>query len=130
MRGEIQYRERAKQIINMSGLRFPRGITPTDVDGAVEFDDKLFIWFEAKLEGADLPYGQRLYLERVCNAVAESGRVAVVLVIEHNTKSNEDIDAATCLVRERFYHGKWKPPENTVTCREAMDILYQFAGLV
>ena len=96
----------------------------------MEFDDRLFIWFEAKLRGAQMPHGQRLFLQRQRDAIASTGRMAVVLVLEHDTQPEEDIDVANCRVRELRHNGEWRPPQNRdLTCREAMDILYAMAGL-
>ena len=130
MRGVINNRERKKQIVDFSGLLFPNGITPTDGDGFVEFDDRLFIWFELKVEGAPIPYGQKLALERQCDAVAQTGRHAAVFIAEHDTAPDEDIDAASCSVRELRHLGEWRPPRQPVTLREAIDTMRNMAGLL
>lgn len=129
MRGKIQNRERAKQLRDFSGLRFG-SITPTDIDGFVEFGDKLFVWIEAKVVGASVCKGQRLALQRQCDAVQESGRTAAVLVIEHDTNPEEDIDFARCLVREYRFKGQWQYPTKPVTCREAIEKLLPTAGIL
>jgi hypothetical protein len=55
-RGKIQYRERARQIIDFSGIRYDN-ITPTDIDGFFEKADKAFVFYEYKLEGCEMPHG-------------------------------------------------------------------------
>ena len=105
-------------------LRFGN-ITPTDIDGFVEFRDKLFVWIEAKLSGAPVDFGQRMALERQCDAVGETGRKAVVLVIEHDTSPSDDIDFASCLVREWRYEKEWREPIRPITCRDAIDVLLE-----
>jgi len=130
MRGVIKNRERKRQIVDMSGLRFPNGITPTDGDGFIEFDDQLFVWFEFKVKDAPIPYGQRLALERQCDAVAETGRIATVFVAEHDTAPAEDIDAAACMVRELRFQRKWRPPRQPITLREAIDRMREMAGML
>lgn len=122
MRGEIQNRERARQLRDFTGLRFG-SITPTDIDGFVEFRDRLFVWIEAKLAGVPIEIGQRKALERQCDAIAETGRMAVVLVVEHDTEPTEDIDFASCPVREWRYLGEWRQPLRPIACREAIDRL-------
>lgn len=129
MRGEIQCKERARQIRDFTGLRFGT-ITPTDIDGFIEFRDRLFVWIEAKLEGEALPAGQRLALERNCDAVQESGRMAVVLVVEHDTAATEDIDFASCIVREYRLNGEWHTPIRLIRCRQAIEILLDKAQIL
>jgi hypothetical protein len=127
MRGEIQNRQRAAQLRDFSGLRFG-AVTPTDIDGFVEFGDRLFVWIEAKLRDTVMPAGQRLALERQCDAVAASGRRAVVLVIEHDVPPAEDIDFSVCPVRQYRVLGEWHEPAEAITCREAIEKLRGWAG--
>ena len=128
MRGEIQNRNRARQLRDFTGLRFG-SITPTDIDGFVEFRDRLFVWIEAKLTGALVGSGQRKALARQCDAIEESGRMAFVLVIEHDTEPEEDIDFASCPVREYRYHKEWREPTKPITCKAAIDKLLERAEI-
>lgn len=130
MRGEIENRERAKQLRDYTGLRWGN-ITPTDVDGLVEFDDKLFVFIEIKLNSTPLKKGQRVALARSCDAIAKTGRMAVVLIVEHNTPIGTDIDVAPCIVREFRMRKKWREPlRPPLTCRDAIDILLKQAGIL
>ena len=43
-RGVIQNRDRKKQIIDFSGLKYGK-ITPTDIDGLIEYKDKAMMFF-------------------------------------------------------------------------------------
>jgi len=129
MRGEIQNRARAQQIRDFTGLCWG-SITPTDIDGFVEFRDKLFVWIEAKLVGQDMDDGQRKALERACNAIAGTDRMSAILLIEHNEPCDKDIQFATCPVRQWFYKGEWRSPMRPVTCKEAIDKLLQEAGII
>ena len=128
MRGEIQHRERARQLRDFSGLRW-HNITPTDIDGFVEFRDRLFVFFEAKLKGKDVPQGQRKALERLCDIVSETGRLSAALILEHETMPVEDIDFASCPVCEYRYNGKWNEPIKAITCKAAIDILLDEAHI-
>ena len=128
MRGEIENKNRARQLRDFTGLRFGN-ITPTDIDGFVEFWDKLFVWIEAKVTGTELHYGQRLALERQCDAVAQTGRMAVVLVIDHDTPPEDDIDFATCPVRAYRYNKAWGEPREPITCKAAIDKLLEQADI-
>lgn len=129
MRGEIQNRERARQLRDFTGLRFGN-ITPTDIDGFVEFQDRLFVWMEAKLRDVPLCDGQRLALERLCDAVAATGRTAVVLILEHDTEPAQDIDFASCPVRELRYQHEWREPIRPIKCKEAINVLLNQVGIL
>ena len=63
-RGSIQFPDRARQLIDFSGLRYNK-ITPTDIDGFIEYHDEAIVFMEFKYGNAELPYGQKLALERL-----------------------------------------------------------------
>lgn len=133
-RGKIRNRERAKQLRDFTGLLF-KNITPTDIDAFVEFGDVLFVFIEAKQNGYSLPYGQKLGLERICDAIHrtenEKGRqrLAVLLVIEHETQCDEDIDCAEAPVVGIYQDARWETPQHKVNCREAIESLLIQVGL-
>ena len=108
--GEIKHPSRAKQLIDFSGLQYtsPHNgstITPTDIDGCIEWNDECFIFFEIKLKGKDVPYGQLLALQRLIDAISKP---AILLIATHETENcNEVIDAATCIVSRFYRDGKW-----------------------
>ena len=127
IRGKINNPKRAKQLHDFSGLRF-KNITPTDIDGFVEFQDKLFVLMEAKAGGAPLPGGQRLAIERLCLAITQSGRTAVALILTHNIPPEQEIDFAKCIVVEYWRDGAWHKGKGG-TCRVAIEYLLKQAGL-
>ena len=107
-RGTIQYKDRARQLIDYHNMRLPYNITPTDSDGEIEFRDKAWIFFEIKQEGKGLPEGQSLAFQRKINDIERGGKEAVLFVAEHDVIDPEiDIDAAACHVRTFFYKGEW-----------------------
>ena len=121
MRGRIQNRGRALQVNDFSNLRFENGITPTDLDGAVEWGNELFIFFELKHEGKELDYGQRLFFERMTDTLAQAGKVTSTMIADHYTAPHEDIDAAAAIVREYRGKGEWRKPESTTTVRQGFE---------
>jgi len=123
-RGAIQNRERYMQGRDFSGMRFPRNITPSDLDGVIEFSDKLFIFFEFKAEGAPMPTGQRLMLERLADTVCAAGKVGVAMICDHNQPSDIDIACHEAIVREYRYCLQWVQPRRRTTLYEAVSILY------
>ena len=106
-RGEIQFRKRAKQIIDFKDIRYGK-ITPTDIDGFFEHADKMFVFYEFKLDDAEVPAGQKLALERIVDGLSSAGKEAVLFLCRHNIKDTEkDIKAADTLVDKIYYNGKW-----------------------
>ena len=128
-RGEIHNRKRARQLRDFTGLRWGN-ITPTDIDGALDFRDIVKVYMEAKVHGEELPEGQRKFLERECDGMAMAGKVAVVLVLDHDTPPEEAIPFATCPVREYRFEGHWQKPMRPIECKAAIDILLDRAGLI
>lgn len=101
----IRDRDKAKQLVNFSGMQLGQGIYPTDIDGLIEYKDTLYILFEIKYKSPFLPAGQKLALERVVNDFTKAGKDAVVFVATHNVwNPYHDIRAEECVV-ERFYYG-------------------------
>lgn len=107
-RGMIQYRRRAKQIIDFHGLRLLGNITPTDSDGEIEYKNKAWVFIEIKQRGKKIPYGQKLALERKTDDIARGGKEAVLFVAEHDVWNVEmDVDAAACMVRSFYFRSSW-----------------------
>lgn len=105
-RGLIQNRERARQIIAYNGLQFKRRITPTDIDGFFEYDDKVFVFYEMKYGKAQPPKGQLLALKRIVEAITESGRKAALFICSHSVDdTDQDIDAANTIVTLLYMGG-------------------------
>ena len=53
--------------IDFTGVQNGR-IHPSDIDAVLEFDNEALILIEVKRENNDIPTGQRLLLERICNS--------------------------------------------------------------
>lgn len=106
-RGVIQNRSYGKQIVDFRDLRYG-AITPTDIDGFLDFQNKLFIFIELKHGNTEVKTGQRLALERICDA---SRVPAWVLVARHDAYHDADIDAANAIVTAIYHGGAWWPPE-------------------
>jgi hypothetical protein len=106
-RGKLQNRARVKQIISFDGMLVDN-ITPTDIDGFIEYRDKAFVLYEFKLNGAEMPRGQRLALERTVNAFRRANKGAVLFLCKHNVKDPaQDVIAADAVVDKVYLDGKW-----------------------
>lgn len=120
-RGVVWSAKRAGQLRDFSGLRW-NTITPTDLDGFLDFGNQLFVFIELKLTGKPLPWGQRLALERLCDAThLERARDSLAIVAEHNTPAGDVIDVANAKVIERRYRFEWKAPTAPTTVRQQID---------
>ena len=108
IRGKIKYRERYKQLISYEGLERHRKITPTDIDGLIDYNGNAFIFLEGKLEGKEIEKGQKMAIENLIDALSESGRPSCCLVFRHNKNPEELIIAKDCTVSEIYYRHDWK----------------------
>lgn len=118
-RGEIYNRILASQIRDFSGLRI-KNITPTDLDGYIEYQNKAWILFELKGEGAELPFGQRLALERMVDDLSKTGKYSIGFVAEHKDIPPDDIDAKEAIIKEYRHLNEWHPCENGTTLYKAI----------
>jgi len=121
-RGKIRSEKYARQQVRWPSMRWGN-ITPTDIDGALDFSDRLYIFFEVKHISSHLNTGQRLLLERMCKRINDSGAVSVALVAQHY----EDIDHVileNCILDEYWYFGEWHKPRDIVTIERCVDTLY------
>lgn len=108
-RGVIRNRQFRQRIADMSGLTFGK-ITPTDLDAFMEFGNRLFVFVESKFGEPRLSYGQKLALERLCDAChAPPERHAVVLVTSYADEG--DIDLANTKVEMMRWAGEWRAPK-------------------
>jgi uncharacterized protein YbjQ (UPF0145 family) len=108
-RGVINNRSRGEQIRDFSGLLIPgTKITPTDIDMFIEYHNKLFIFAETKYGDADIPRGQKLALERLCDAAQRSGKESIAFITRHTAEIGEDIDMAMTVVDEYRWKYEWK----------------------
>lgn len=128
IRGEIQNVARKQQINDFSGLLFGK-ITPTDLDGVIEYRNKAYVFFEIKYGGAESFPGQRLCLERLVRDTAKSGKHAVALILEHNIHdTSQSVPAAECAVREIYYKSEngWIPPKHKCNAYEFMKQFFDY----
>lgn len=119
-RGKIQNRERARQIIDFSGIRYGN-ITPTDMDGFFEYHNQAFAFYEFKLIGGEFPRGQRVALQRMVDAITDAQKEAVIFLCRHSAfEPREDISAQDAVVEEIYYRGQWRKGDGR-TAKEYTD---------
>jgi len=107
-RGRIKHIDRYKQLISYEGLERHRKITPTDIDGMIDYNGNAFIFIEGKLENKQIDFGQKKAIENVINGLCEAGKPSCCLIFRHNQKPDELIIAKDCIVSEVYYQHKWR----------------------
>ena len=117
-RGKINHRERAKQINDFTGLQYGT-ITPTDIDGLIEYQDKAYVFIELKHADVELPYGQRLALERLTDDLEKTGKPSICIVASHQVDDpKKDVKVAETLVKQYYWNGKWKTAKSSLNPRK------------
>lgn len=135
-RGVIRCRDHSTQVIDYSGLRYGK-ITPTNIDGGVDFGGKAFVYLEYKYGDAPLPRGQELHLERL---IANLRVPALAIVATHDEGPGEpcplcgareapDIDGANCTVVRKYRPSGWLTLAITRTVGEEIDSFLTRNGL-
>lgn len=103
----IRHKERFDQFQSFANLKFGK-LRPIDIDGFMEFRNKLFIFIESKTIAAPFSTGQRIALERLVDAIAvDPNKQAFCVVARHDTPSNEDVDTGNSLVYCYRHGGQW-----------------------
>ena len=125
----IQHKERMRQICDFTGLKFG-SITPTDIDGMIEYHGIAYAVIEIKLRNKDVPGGQRKCLERLVCDMEAAGKFAVAMVVQHDVQdTTQSIIVADCDVRE-VYWGEdptWRKPRTPMKTRYALELFMKMA---
>lgn len=124
VRGKIRNRDHALLERDFSGLRWNR-ITPTDIDAFVEFQDKLFVFIEGKLNGRSLRGGQRLAFERLvdaCNS-PEKKKYSIGFVVAND--GSDCFDYARAPIVEYRWKRRWIEPRSLHILKPAIDKLIE-----
>lgn len=125
-RGTITAAIRFQQKCSFEGMVWGT-ISPTDIDCAIDFQDRLQVFIEAKSGDAPLGTGQRLQLERLCRQPV--GRHAVAIVARHDTPPDEHIILADCQVERVYSSGRWKVVDGRISVMDQIDLLLDEYGL-
>lgn len=106
-RGDLYNPKRASQLRDYSGLRYGN-ITPTDIDGIIEYQNKAYVILEFKHKNsAAISKGQNLCLERLTDDLANTGKPVLCIIAIHDTEYGQKIDAGNTVVQRYRYCGIW-----------------------
>ena len=114
--------------MRFDGLRYGN-ITPTDIDSLIEYKNQLWLMFEAKLAGKDVPQGQRLALERFIHDIRIVNKHGIAMIVEHNVQdTGKDIFLKDCYVREIITteNQTWRPPKYEITVKDITDLYIRY----
>lgn len=113
--GKIIFRDASKQLNDFSGMKFG-SITPTDLDGLIEYQNSAYVLIETKRVGALFTGGQKLALERLCDDLNNIYKPTILILAEHNIENpKEDIDVAKTKVRYFRFKGIDYPGKGATT---------------
>jgi hypothetical protein len=82
----IKNRQRAKQLLAFDGMVYGK-CKPTDIDLAIDFQGRSFVFAELKGNRAPLTLGQKIHLQGLVKAIRAGGRLAWAIHAHHNTPS-------------------------------------------
>lgn len=122
-RGVYQNANRGRQLLRFDGFRYG-SITPTDIDGVIDYHNFVWVLFEAKLVGKDVPCGQRMALERFIQNVRRARKHGIAMIVEHNVADcDADIFLKECMVREVYTteNEQWRPPRWAINAKGMAD---------
>ena len=126
-RDEVQNKAKFKQRILFEGLIRRDRITPTDIDGFIDYKGNAFVFLEAKTGEADMKYGQKLAYINLIQRLQKAGALAICILFKHNTPSHEHIKASKQEVDSIYMFDEddefwtWKVPTKTITVSQALD---------
>ena len=125
--GKIRYPARSSQLIDFSGIRYGNA-TPSNVDGLLELDGKLFVILEYKHRSAqEIPRGQRLMIERLTDQLGSGICYSVAVVGVHDSPVGAEIDGANAMASEVRWRGKWHSlGGKKFTVRQCVDRAYNY----
>lgn len=116
-RGEIKYLRRYKQLNSFKNLRLRRNITPTDIDGFIDYNGNAFVYLEGKLENCGTKEGQLKGLERAVDSHTKAGNPSITIIYEYNEKPEDLIDVGNKYVKMIYFKYMWYPPEGELPCK-------------
>jgi len=132
IRGEINNRDRAKQLRDYSGLCYGN-ITPTDIDGLIEYKNTAYIIIELKYMDVEIQFGQGLALERLVDDLEHKGKPTLCIISSHNQHNpKKDIDVAKTQVVKFRLKNEWRLLDSDlmITTKELIDIFLEDINVI
>jgi hypothetical protein len=103
----IYNKQKLERIVSFQGLPHVGKCSPADIDICIEIGNaKKYLIGDFKETGKDLDTGQKILLERHCEAFEARGYSAVAFLAWHDPEI-KIIDAAQAIVVKYFNNGIW-----------------------
>jgi hypothetical protein len=119
----IRNRELTKQIVNFQSLTFINNIRPTNIDALIEYQNKSYVIIEVKRKNSEVPYGQKLAMERLCDDLQKSGKQSICIIATHESiNPNDDVFLKDTFVDSVRFNGEWITNFN-ITTGELLNML-------
>ena len=99
---KINHPDYLKQIHNLTGIVRMRGITPTDIDGLIDYGGRAFIYLEGKVLGVDLLKGQKMAIENLVKSHWKAGHPSIAIIYVHTNHSDQEVMVHDCDVWKVF----------------------------
>ena len=125
-RGCIRHLDRYKQLISYEGMVRRRKITPTDIDGVIDYNGVCFLYIEGKFEDAPMDFGQQKAIEHMVNSHIKAGHPACAIVFRHHCNAETIIVAKDQYVSKIYYRYEWKDPNYSCTVLEFIEKWEQY----
>jgi hypothetical protein len=87
------------------------------------------VFIVLKYKNAEMKLGQRMALERLCDACQTAGKETILIIARHSEPIENLIRIEHVPVSEYRYKGAWQPPKEPITVRKAMDEFLKFADI-
>ena len=120
-RGVIRNKQLAQQINDFGGLCRHRNITPTDIDGLIDYNGVAYVLMEGKHIHAGIPSGQLRAIENLAASLAKGGAMVTAIIYTHDIPPEQSIYVADCTVKQFLFEGKWYYPPEQMTVLRAIE---------
>lgn len=105
-------------INNYNQLQYGK-ITATDIDGFMEFQNRIFVIMEGKKIGIQLPQGQLWAIENLTDSI-QLPKKAIAIIFENTSFLGDEVNVAYCKVRDLRFQKKWYK-EKTRNVKQVVD---------
>jgi hypothetical protein len=94
----------------------------------MDFQGRVFVFVELKLEGAPLTLGQQIHLQALVDAIVAGGKKAIAILAHHDARNPEgDVEARLARVFKVYTgekKGQWAQPERKTPLDEYIKLYY------
>lgn len=118
--GKVLNRERHSQCLDASGLE-REGMTPTDVDGVLDYHGRAWLIIEIKYNSEPIPVGQQICFDRMAKAFSKTAPTLFIIADHYIEDTKQDVMVDQAAVREWSTGGRWTACEEQITVGELTD---------